>query len=305
MKRFFFATIIFIFLLFSFKTYALNWQSLNVTLVEQKEDGLRTVLTLKDAKNRIFSISYDDAISTKMADKIIKYKNEFYSWQTVHFKDLSFVISDSFLEMMIIPQEIIRNDQNLVAAIPAGITMTYYPEKDTLHYDFRIMKENQFIRIGGDYQSEDELLSKFYLAYDNPSAFLLRSDPEYLVKEIEQLQHDLGVLMNENKKLQDSFESFSDLANQYQKLQDCLADLANENEQIRQVLLYLHNEDFFNRFRLIPVDTIRQVVELKRNNPKLPKSDLWELVRQEKIKISTQEFDLILIVYFNEFVQKP
>jgi hypothetical protein len=205
------------------------------------------------------------------------------------------VVSDSFLEVMIIPQEIMRNDQNLVAAILAGITMTYYPEKDTLHYDFRIMKKNQFIRIGGDYQSEDELLSKFYLAYDNPSAFLLRSDPEYLVKEIEQLQHDLVILAN----------NFSDLAAQNEKLQNNLANLANENEQIRQVLIYLHNEDFFNRFRLIPAETIKQVLKLKRNNPKLAKSDLWELVKQKKVKISTQEFDLILIVYFNEFLQKP
>jgi hypothetical protein len=69
MKRFFFPTIIFILVLLSFKTYALNWQSLNVTMVDQKEDGLRTVLTLKDAKNQIFSVSYDEAISTKMADK--------------------------------------------------------------------------------------------------------------------------------------------------------------------------------------------------------------------------------------------
>jgi hypothetical protein len=257
MRRSIIVAVILIFMTAVVKIYAIDWLSLNVTQVDKEENGGRTVITLKDKQNQVFKVIYpDEALLEKMGKTIIKYKDEFYSWKGIHFRDLSFVVSASFLEIMIIPTEIAHKDLNLAKAVPAGITMTYYPENDVLRYDFRIMKDNQLIRLADDYLGEDELLGRIKTAYDNPLAYLRRTEPEYLQQEIEKLQ---------------------------------------------QALVYLNNEDWLNRLNPIPPETIHKVVEFKQNNPKMTKNELWKALNKEKIKITKQELNLILIICFNEF----
>lgn len=154
-------TIAMFFIPLSATIYAINWPGLDATVTDKNEDGSRVILTLKDGQNHIFKVTYqDEAMAEKLADKIIQYKNEFYSWRQMRLKEVSFVVSANFLEAIIIPLELIHNKANLAGAIPAGITMTYYPDKDILRYDFRIMKDNLLMRIPGNYHTEDEMISK-------------------------------------------------------------------------------------------------------------------------------------------------
>jgi hypothetical protein len=255
-------TIAMVFIPASATIHAINWPDANVT--DKKEDGSRVMLTLKDGQNHTFKVTYqDDAMSGKLADKIIQYKNEFYSWQQIRLKEVSFVVSADFLEIIIIPLEVMHNQANLASSIPAGITMIYYPDKDTLRYDFRIMKDNLLMRIPGDYHTENEMVSKLTYAYDNPLLYLRRGDPESLLQEIEELRNKL--------------------------------------EKLRQAFIYLNNEDWINRYRTIPQETILKIVDLKQQNPKLTEKELWKELKKQKVKITRRELELVLILYFNEF----
>lgn len=301
MKRFIFITFVLIMIAVNAKILALNWQSLNATQVDKKEEGSHTILTLRDQEKRIFKITYQDETNAeKLAEKIIALKNEFYAWQNIHFKNISFVVSASFLEIVIIPHEVINNGQNLVSAIPAGIAMTYYPENAALYYDFRIMKDNLLIRIAGDYLNEKELLSKLCFAYENPMAYLQRTGPEKLPEKKPagdqgEIQNVLDNLVNENAKLK----------NDLKELKEGLDTLKKENENLRQLLVYFHNLDSFNRLRQIPAETIKEVVELKRGNPGMSRGQLSKELKKKKITLSKKELDLILIIYFHEFSQTP
>jgi hypothetical protein len=244
--------------------YAINWPSLDAAVTAKREDGSQTMLTLTDGQNRTFKVTYqDEALAGKLADKMVRYKNQFYSWRQIRCNEVSFLVSAGFLEIIVIPLEIRHNETNLAGAIPAGITMTYYPDKDTLRYDFRIMKDNLLLRIAGDYRTEEEMCSKLIFAYDNPLLYLRRDDPESLLQEIE--------------------------------------DLRDQLEKLRQAFIYLNNTDWVNRSRTIPRETILQIMDLKQANPKLTKAELWQAVKKAKIKITRQELDLVLLVYFNEF----
>lgn len=227
-------------------------------------------------------------------------KNEFYAWQHIHFKNINFVVSNSFLEIVIIPHEVINNGQNLVTAIPAGITMTYYPENATLYYDFRIMKDNLLIRIAGDYLNEKEMLAKLCFAYENPMAYLQRTGPEKLPEKKPaddqgEIQNVLNNLVNENEKLKNDLNA----------LKEGLDTLKKENEDLRQLLIYFHNLDSFNRLRRIPPETVKEVVELKRSNPGMTRGELSKELKNKKVTLSKQELDLILIIYFHEFSLTP
>ena len=271
MKRTLIIIIIVLLMLVGVTTPALDWQSLKTSLVDKNVENSKTVLTLKDAQNQVFKVTYqDEEIISKMINPIVKYKNEFYKWHSVRIKELNFVVFANILEVVIFPQEIKHNNLNLVDAIPAGITMTYYPDQNKLRYDFRIMKDNQTVRIVGEYLSEDELMTKVFFAYDDPLGYLQRTDPEYLNDEIDKLKRKL-------------------------------TELADENEKIRQTLIYFYNEDWYNHLKPVPTETIKRIVNLKRNNKDMNKSKLWKVVKKEKINITKREFDLIITIYFNEF----
>jgi hypothetical protein len=264
MKRLTAISIIALFLLLNIRTstYAFDWKSLNVELVNQTENDSQEIVLLRDKQDQTFKVIYqDEAMLKKISPKIMKYKNEFFTWQSIHIKDITFMVFANFLDVVIIPQEFMHNNQNLATAIPAGITMTYDPDMDVMRYDFRIMKEPQFVRITGYYSQESELTNKIGMAYDDPAGYLQSNNP-VSPKQV---------------------------------------NVEQMNEKMVQALIYLNNEDWNGRHIKISIETIQKVVDLKKAHPEVTTAGLWRMVKKEKIKISKRQFELILILYFNQF----
>ncbi|MGE5558499.1 MAG: hypothetical protein ACM3WV_07785 [Bacillota bacterium] len=264
MKRLICLSILAAFAASGLTTYAFDWQSLDVSVESQKTIGASTALTLKDKQGKVFKVVYEDEETTaKFSKKIIKYKNAIFSWRTISLKEISFIIFDGFMNILIIPEEVRYKDADVAAAIPAGIAMTYDLEKDFLRYDIRVMKDNMIARVTGGYMGEEELASKLFAAYDNPAAFMQEATIEALLRE-----------------------------NEY---------LKNEIDKMRRALIYLYNEDWQGRQNPVPPDLIRKVSELRRSNPNMSRKQLWSAARRGKIKITPREFNLIMVIYFNEF----
>ena len=241
---------------------AFEWKPLNVELVDQSENDTQKIVVLKDKQNHTFKVIYQDEIMLKkLSAPIIKYKDIFYSWQSIHCKNLTFMVIANLLDVVIIPGQFMYHNQNIASVIPAGITMTYDPDMDLLRYDFRIISGDRFIRVNGNYSHEEELVNKTGLAYDDPKSYLQPADHA----DIERMVPD------------------------------------EINEKMVQALIYLNNEDWLGRQKTLPIDTIHKVVELKKANPESSKIQLWQLVKKEKIKITKREFEFILILYFIEF----
>jgi len=263
MKRLIISALIGLLFLTSIPSYALDWEKFDAVVIKKDTEGVKTILTLKDKKNLVFKVVYQDkSMLEQVASRIIKYKNEFYGWREIRFTEISFMVFDSFLEVIVMPREIIHNQNNLATAVPAGITMVSHSDQDLMHYDFRIIKDNLFLRIEGDYENEGELLSRLRYAYDFPGAYLQRSESNV---------NNIG----------DSSTGI--------------------DEKTRQALIYLLNEDWNGRPKSVPPETIKKVTELKANNPWMTKNQLWKELKKEKVKITKREFELILIIYFNEF----
>lgn len=256
-------TIIVVLMLAGVHSYAVDWKKFDAEIINTSQDGQKTVLTLKDRKNKVFKIIYqDEAMLEKVAPKINKYKKEFYDWREIAFNDISFMVFDNYLEVIIIPREITHNKTNLAKAISAGITMLSPPDQEKMHYDFRIIKDDYFLRIEGDYTNEEELMTKLRYAYDYPLVYLRRGE--------------------------------SGIAN-------VGGPNGGADEKARQALLYLLNEDWNGRPKSVPPETISKVIELKESNPWMSKKELWKALKKDKVKISKRELELILIIYFNEF----
>lgn len=244
-------------------SYALNWKKFDAEVTNISKDGPKTTITLKDKKDKVFKVVYhDEAMLEKVVSKIIRFKNEFYGWREISFADISFLVFDNYLEVIVIPHEIIHQQNNLAKAVPAGITMMSPPDQDKMYYDFRIIKDNHFLRIDGAYLDEAELVNKLRSAYDYPLIYLQRG------KSAGAKAGDAG---------------------------------SGSDENTRQALLYFLNEDWNGRPKSVPSETIAKVVELKQNNPQMTKGELWKVIKNEKVRITKRELELILIIYFNEF----
>lgn len=263
MKKIFIAVLA-VLLLTSVPSHAFNGKKFDAVVTNTTQDGQRTIVTLKDRNNKIFKVIYqDEAMLDKVASKINKYKNEFFGWQEILYTDISFMVFDNYLEVIIIPQKVPHNQTDLAKAVPAGITMMSPPGLDKMHYDFRIIKDDYFLRIEGDYLNEMELIAKLCTAYDYPSVHLRQNQPSTV-------------------SVSDGSDSGTD-------------------ERTRLALIYLLNEDWNGRPKSVPPEIINEVIELKVNNPWMSKNDLWKVLKKEKVKLTKKELELILIIYFNEF----
>ncbi len=263
MKRLIITVIAGILLLPCVHSEAVDWKMFDAAQINKSKDGPKTILTLKDKKDRIFKVVYqDETMLDKAAPKIIKYKNEFYGWREISFTEISFLLFDDFLEVIMMPGKIMHNNNNLAPAVPSGITMVSKPDQDLMHYDFRIIKENYFLRIDGDYLNEGELIAKLRYAYDYPLIYLQQSESS--VSRAGNLNGGI-------------------------------------DEKTRQALIYLLNEDWNGRPKSVPPETIQKVVQYKQNNPWMTKSQIWNSLKKEKVKLTKRELELILIIYFNEF----
>lgn len=244
-------------------SYALDWKKFDAEVTTISKDGPQTTITLKDRKAKVFKVVYqDEAMLEKVAPKINRFKNEFYGWREIGFTDISFMVFDNYLEVIVIPIEIIHQQNDLAKSVPAGITMMSPPDQEKMYYDFRIIKDNYFLRINGAYLNEEELVNKLRNAYEYPLAYLQQGELTGAKAS--------GVV-------------------------------SGTNDTTRQALLYFLNEDWNGRPKSVPLETIAKVIELKQNNPWMTKAELWKVIKNEKVRITKREMELILIIYFNEF----
>lgn len=203
----------FMILLVGIKTFAFDWRQMGAELVSQTDEDSKITVTLKDNQGHTFNVVYqDDAMLAKLTKEIVKLERDFYSWRNIHLQDLSFMVFANCLEVVINPREITYHQINIAPAVPAGITMTYEPEKSNLNYDCRIMKDDLFVRVTGAYRDETELLAKLGTAYDDPLAYLQQNGAE-LVSNL---------------------------------------DSNGENERTRQAMIYWLNEDWNGRHKALP-----------------------------------------------------
>lgn len=253
---------------------AVDWPARNITVVEKKEIEERTELVLKDAEGHQFMVQYDGTLDEGSAAAIVKLLKIFYAWKNITIDTMRFNVSKQSMSISIFPSKYEYKGKDFLPYLPAGMLFIY---TDTLSYNFRLTKDNLFIRIKGEYTYEKLIGDKMTEALKNPHAYIRKRDPEYFLAKLSQLEEDL----ERTRARQHTFR--------------------NEYNKLRYALMYLHNTGVLWGKNPINKKAIERVVEIKKNNPKIKKDDIVKQLDKEKIEISGKELDIILAVYFNEF----
>ncbi|MCX7679835.1 MAG: helix-turn-helix domain-containing protein [Spirochaetes bacterium] len=246
---------------------AIDWNSKGLTVVDKQEKEGITEILLKNEKNTQFLFSYTTEPDDAKIQDAIRLHNNFREWKNLQIDAIKFFYEQGGFEISIIPKSFTYEGIDLTKYMPSGMQFTF---SYILQYNFRLNIDRLFIRIMGDFESEDALCKKILSALQNPKEFIKKREAEYLLLKIESLE------------------------SKYQQL-------ADEFHKLRAATLMLHNAGFFSRPTPISTETIERVISLRLKDPTITRNKIAEELEKEKIDASSREIDLILKVYFNDF----
>lgn len=190
--------IVLIFLIISFAAslHAFDWKSENITVVETKKEDDVITASLKDSEGNAFTVSYSE-LNDATAELILKLKSDFYGWKTMQISSIKFVVYRDRIEIAILPSTFNCSGTDIIPYLPAGMFFIY---RDVLEYNFRITKNDLFVRIKGMWNTEEAICKKLLEAIKDPLSYIRKRDPEYFLEKIEEFEKlRYGVLMLHNK----------------------------------------------------------------------------------------------------------
>ena len=189
------------------------------------------------------------------------------AWKYIQVKRAKLLLEEEKREIILFPSKIHYQGKDLTPHIAQGIFLTY---TDVMEYSARVISQGKVVLVKGVFTQEEELLKKLYQAIENPSLYLRKRDPEYLLEKIENLEQKLEKLQLYQFYLQGG-------------------------------VLTLHNKGFLRGPRRISQELVKKVHDLKRKYPSWGEEEIEEALDKEGVEYSSQEIRLILLLYFGEW----
>jgi hypothetical protein len=182
--------------------------------------------------------------------------------------NIDYFINGETLEILVIPSVFKYSDNDFIPYMPGGMTFFY---DYALRYNFRVTKNDIFLRLNDKFIEEELLCKRMKEALDDPIAYLKKREPEYFLQKLNELESTMAVLQDSQDKL------------------------------IKSVL-YFQNTGFLG-FGNTPVKAavVKRIVELKSADPSFDKVKIKETFEKEKIEVTDKEIELVLNVLYNEF----
>jgi len=297
---------------------AQDYATLGLELKSQSKEGPYTVYQFRAPGNMDLSISFKGAELGEADRERLQGILAIYQNLRILFpSSVRVIFTDERAEILVIPRSFRYKDRELSTYMPSGIQFFY---TDFLEFDFRIVVENLFLRIKGQYFKEEEFAEKILAAVLNPYAYIQSQDPEYILKRFQDIEGRLDRLLIEGEKIgttvrqeirevrdslgalkQEVAASFQKSSQAQQSLEQKVSDLSTEFQLLRYALLVLNNRGFFGTIRLPSEAGINRLVELKKQQPKLTMDEAQEKLKAEGIEMTSKEVFLVFSVYFNEF----
>ena len=233
-----------------------------------EEDG-ENYLILKDSASVIIKIRHYDELSQGWEDRVVELNRKFTKWESMKASAIDYLVTNNSIEALIKPSYFTYNKNNYLPYIPAGMTFILYDYG--ISYNFRIAKDNIFLRLNDKFIDEASLCKRMKEAIDDPVLYLKKREPEYLLQKLNELEGDITVLKMYHDRLANS-------------------------------VLYLHNTGFLG-FGNSPVkgSLIKRVVEIKTKHPEMTFDQIKKQLDLEKTDYSSSELKLILNIFYNEF----
>jgi hypothetical protein len=241
--------------------FGADWAKLGLTVIEKKEGDGAYEYRLKDAGGQEFDIQGEKEPGDDSVQKIIDLKATLSARELFKIKEIRFIILPNSIDAVIVPSFFTYKDTDILPSLPSTILFSL---SDRLEYNFRIVKDNIFMRIKGDFSTDAELGEKVVGGIKNPLSFVRMRDPEVFLTRINEIEE--------------------------------------MNKKLRNAVMTWHNTGFLG-IGSSPIEQkkIDRVTELKRQKPDIKKDEVKAILEKEGISVSGKELSIIFSAYFNDF----
>ncbi|MFW6363044.1 MAG: hypothetical protein ACOC0D_04280 [Spirochaeta sp.] len=214
--------------------------------------------------------------------------------QILELDSVSVLQHTDSLEVMILPLSFEFDGHDLNAFLPAGIQL-YIGE--ALEYDFRMVVDEYFLRITGDWFGESSLAETLARAVENPQAFVRSRDPEALLQRVLSAEQRLDEQRAHQRDLE---QRLDDIYSRHTDLQEQYDETVRYVTYLQDSMLAEHTRGFFGGLNLPDPEMVEQVRLLRSSNPDVTFDNLRSLAENEGYSVSKRELGLILSIFFNE-----
>ncbi len=238
------------------------------------ENGL-TFYDAKDASGLSFAVASAAPLTEDNIQVVRIILSTFEHWKYLKVSRIRIVFSvNNHADILVIPTSFDYKGVDLSTYMPSGMQFSY---DGYLGYDFRMYKDNLFMRLEGQVFGETDFANRLLDAVNNPVLYVQTNSPEYLLKQIGGLEtkvEDLTVIVDALRK---------------------------QLNVMSHGLVSLNNRGFFGT--IFPVDTkaVDRVVALKTQNPSMTPAQVAAELAKEGIKISDNAIRMVFGVYFDAF----
>ncbi len=247
---------------------SMDWNGLGLTVAENNESESEKSVLLKDDKGRELKVRFYDELDEKWGKVIKSLNSELRDWKWMKVDKIEFFQNNGALEILIIPSSFTYKGTNFLPYIPGGLVFIY---DYNLNYNFRLNKDNFFVRINDRFINEVSLCERMKEAADDPISYLKKREPEYFLQKLTELENSFAELKASHAKLQDS-------------------------------VMYYENSGFLGFGNTqISRTTVKKVIELKKDKPNLKAPEIVKTLEKQKVTATEKEVNLILNIFYGEF----
>mgnify|MGYP006278165761 CR=1 FL=1 len=292
---------------------------------ERVEDGITLYDVRDDAGNSLTVGTATGSFSNQNMNVLEIVRETFFNMEYLDVSQMKVVFSRNRADVVVIPRRYSFDGINLAALMPSGMQFIY---TDFLEFDFRMLVEGLFVRMQGQYFTEEQFVERLARAARNPAAYIQSTDPRFVFSRLDEISEQIaeiensGVQMNaEMENLIDSFREFRTDANQglrrlqdeferemtemrtvYEGLLTDYGELTREVALLRRALLVFENRGWFGSLRIPEENVVEEIVALKRANPTMTIDEAEAAINEGREEsVSNKVVTLVFSLYFNEF----
>ena len=226
-----------IFLFCVFSLAAQRLEDRGFTVEGRTREGLNTVFLLRDSAGAPLSVTLrgePDAVKIRIIETVAEM---FRSMKYVSLSSLRIIFLNNRVEIIALPKSFTYKGKDLVRYLPSGMQFYY---TDYLEYDFRMVVENLFLRLKGQYFTEDQFAEKLENAALNPFLYVQSQDPEYIIRRFQEIDRALEKIGAKGTELSEGIAALKKEG--VESLGDVTRSLEAANQAIEAIGQTLSNE---------------------------------------------------------------
>lgn len=164
--------------------YGIDLQSYGFKVTNTQQANGQTVYTVTDPSGLSLTVATSAPLTAADGRVLERVDSTLSGWKNLKISEEKVVFHDGRADILVIPSSFVYKNIDLSKYMPSGIQF-YYDKY--LQYDFRMFKDNLFLRLKGEIFDESQFADRLYGAVQNPVLYLQTNNPEYLLQQINDL----------------------------------------------------------------------------------------------------------------------